>query len=212
MATKNPDAYNADLAVSYHTIGEQLSSLKRHDEALQSKMAAVEIRTLLAKNDPASYNICLADSLDSLRFTFGQMRDFDEAVRVADRAVKVWRELAADGSSHVLSLAKSLNGLACWLGKSKKYPDALKKINECLDLHRSVLKSPSASGGEKSCHYGNALATYSDILENIGRLRDAHVAMEEGIRVLEKNKDYSPQICPNGLGLLYAQAERLKGY
>ena len=132
--------------------------------------------------------------------------------KTCEKVVHIWEGIAIDGvPSHILSLADSLNGLACHLGNWGKYAEALEKMSRCLDLHRVMMKTNSDNHDEEvCCRYGNALETYSDILEKAGRHQEALDAAQEAIPMVEKSKEKAAVLCPKTLKLLTERVERLK--
>ena len=55
LATKNPDAYGPDLAMSLNNLANLLSAVGKREEALEAAQKAVKMRKELATKNPDAY-------------------------------------------------------------------------------------------------------------------------------------------------------------
>lgn len=210
---KQKTGYSLDLAESLDKKGFCLEKLGQYGKAAESWKRAVEILSSLEKIGSGSHDKMLARYLTKLRVVLGEQGRYDEAAEVTERAIHVLEARIPAKSNeqfHILSLADSLNGLACYLVNLGKDAEALEKISRCLDLQRDLMKIRSDLLCEETCcRYGNALEMYSYILEKMGRKREALDAALEAILLLEKNKEKAASICPRAFGLLLKRVIRL---
>jgi tetratricopeptide (TPR) repeat protein len=67
LATRNPDAFQPDLATSLNNLGVRLSALGQREPALAATREAVDLYRTLATRTPDAFQSDLARSLDHLR-------------------------------------------------------------------------------------------------------------------------------------------------
>ncbi|ERJ68347.1 tetratricopeptide repeat protein, partial [Porphyromonas gingivalis] len=72
LATKNPQAYNPDLAMTLNNLGVLYYQINNRKEAEQAYKEALAIRKILAENNPSAYEIDYAQTMTFGIFCLGK--------------------------------------------------------------------------------------------------------------------------------------------
>jgi tetratricopeptide (TPR) repeat protein len=135
----DPSAHADMTASSLNNLGNRLSALGRHEEALASAQEAVDIRRRLAAARPDVYTAALASSLNNLGNLLSALGRHEEALASAQEAVDIRRRLAAARpEAYTADLAMSLNNLGNPLSDLGRHEEALACAQEAADLYRRL--------------------------------------------------------------------------
>ncbi|WP_131763380.1 tetratricopeptide repeat protein, partial [Actinomadura fibrosa] len=149
LAEADPGGYLPDLAQSLNTLANRLAGAGRFEEALAPAREATTIRRRLADGastaaDPtgdgtAAHRPALAESLVTLAARLTDVDRCEEARRVAEEAVGLYRELAADDPGlHRPDLAESLDTLAVALARAGRREEALERARQAVAIRQEL--------------------------------------------------------------------------
>jgi tetratricopeptide (TPR) repeat protein len=163
------------------SLGNRLSELRRHAEALAVIEEASTIRRNLAATDPARYRPELAGSLISRGAALAALGRHAEALAADQEAAVIWREL--DETDPVLyrpDLAASLANLSQRLFALRRYAEALQVTGEGA----AILRDLAAADPDR---YTPDLARWLDnlgvFLSELSRSAEALQVTEEALRI-----------------------------
>jgi tetratricopeptide (TPR) repeat protein len=94
LATDTPDAHNPSLAAALNDLGNRLSALGRHREALDATTEAITLHRALATDNPDAHNPSLAMALSNLGLHLGALGRHEEALEARAEAVRIYHDLA----------------------------------------------------------------------------------------------------------------------
>lgn len=170
-----------------------LPQADRREEALTATRQAMDIRRRLADTNPDAFEPDLATSLNNLGLRLEEMGRREEALTAAQDAVDIRRRLAETSpAAFEPDLAKSLRACA-WVRVELRteLAEAFDSIRESAGVYRRLAAGlPHAFTSDLSA----SLITAADVLDGVGRLRDAlalrHLteagALEEAASLLQE--------------------------
>ncbi|KAF7969146.1 hypothetical protein HWV62_28234 [Athelia sp. TMB] len=179
LATHQPDAFNADLAMSLHILSISLSKLGQREEALTATLEAVSLRRALAAERPQVFNAALATSLNNLSNCLSELGQREEALTVIQEAVSLHRTLAAERPQAFNAvLAASLHNLSNRLSNLGRHEEALTVIQEAVRLRRTLAaERPQAFNAVLALSLNNL----SNRLSELGQQEEALLVIQEAV-------------------------------
>ncbi|MFG2807820.1 tetratricopeptide repeat protein, partial [Streptomyces massasporeus] len=162
LAATNPDAYEADLAMSLNNLGTMLADVGRREEALEAASQAVDIRQRLAATNPDAHEADLAMSLNNLGNRLLAVGRHNEALSVIQEALSVYRRLETRNlAGHEPDFIASLSnhaGAFMALGDTEK----------AIDLYRQALDYSMQVLGEDHPHTFSIRGNLAEAYESAG--------------------------------------------
>jgi hypothetical protein len=148
--------------------------------ALTAARRAVEIREVLAAENPAAYRPDLAMSLNTLANRLSETGDRLGALTAARRTVEIREALAAENpAAYRPNLAVSLNNLAIFLSETGDRPGALDAARRAVEIYQALAAENSAAYRSALASSLNNLATFlSETGDRPGALDAARRAVE----------------------------------
>ncbi|QRV97929.1 hypothetical protein RhiJN_25948 [Ceratobasidium sp. AG-Ba] len=168
---------------------------EKREESLVVANQAVELYTVLAKDDPESHNPTLARSYASKSWSCRQLGQRDEALEAMRLSVELRREGAKVNSpKSVCLLAASLQNLGNRLSDVGHHEDALRVVEESLKLWRPLYTSEPVRYEQE---FGLCLESYAISLFHMGRKRESMETVEEAVEIrrrlaMEQPATYTP--------------------
>jgi uncharacterized protein YegL/tetratricopeptide (TPR) repeat protein len=122
-----------------NNLGAMLSETGRYQEALEAAREAVDIRRVLAAQNPGIYLPDMAMSLNNLGTMLSETGRYQEALEAAREAVDIRRVLAAQNPGIYLpDMASALSNLSNRLSEIGRYQEALEAAREAVDIRREL--------------------------------------------------------------------------
>ena len=205
LAKKDPDSYNPNLSMSLSNLGNRLSAIGKHEEALAAAQEAASLRRALAEKSPDTYNPDLAASLTNLGNCLSAIGKHEEALAATQEAASLRRALAEKSpDAYNPDLAGILNNLGAFLNAIGKHEEALAATREAIELYRALAeKNPNAYNLDLAM----SLTNLGNHLNEIGKHEEALEVTQEAVEfyrdLAEKNPDsYNPDLAMslNNLG------------
>jgi len=110
LRTRDPDAFQPDLAISLNSLGGILSYLGQREPALTATREAVDLRRTLAMRNPDAFQSDLATSLNNLGGMLSDLGQREAALVATREAVDLRRTLAMrNPDAFQPDLASSMN-------------------------------------------------------------------------------------------------------
>ena len=146
LATKNPQAYNPDLAGTLNNLGILLYNNNETKQAQIYYQEALDIYRELAKKNPQAYNPDLARILNNLGLLLYNNNETKQAQIYYQEALDIYRELAKKNpQAYNPDLALTLNNLAVLYYQINNRKEAEQAYKEALTLREILAKNnPSA--------------------------------------------------------------------
>ncbi|MFF7895180.1 tetratricopeptide repeat protein [Streptomyces sp. NPDC007907] len=184
LAATNPDAYEADLAMSLNNLGTMLADVGRREEALEAASQAVAIRQRLAATNPDAYEADLAMSLNNLGTMLADVGRREEALEAASQAVAIRQRLAATNpDAYEADLAMSLNNLGTMLADVGRREEALEAASQAVAIRqRLAATNPDAYEADLAMSLNN-LGT---MLADVGRREEALEAASQAVAIRQR--------------------------
>lgn len=153
------------------------SGLGQHQEALAAAREAAETYRHLARAQPETYEVELAESLRSLGNRLSRLRHDCEALVVAEESVAIARRLTeASPVGQRQNLALALQSLAARLWSNGQRERSLAVSEETLTMYRDLIRdNPRAH----EHGLGIVLNSYAEHLVDVSRPHEALPAAEE---------------------------------
>ena len=95
LASKNPDAFNPDLASSYNNAGVLYRNLQDYSKAEEFYLKAIAIREDLASKNPDAFNPGLAMSYNNAGALYYNLKDYPKAEEFYLKAIAIREALAS---------------------------------------------------------------------------------------------------------------------
>jgi len=146
LATRNPDAFQPDLAASLNNLGAKLGELGQRELALAATREAVDLYRALATRTPDAFQPALAISLSNLGRMLSELGQREAALAATREAVALGRTLATrTPDAFQPDLAASLVSLGGRLSDLGQREAALAATREAVDLYRTLAtRNPDA--------------------------------------------------------------------
>ena len=130
-----------------------------------------------------------ADGYITLGRLYGEQLKLDDSLRVTDKAVGIYRHLAADPLTFRPNLAQALNDLSVCQIDLGRWEDALLSIEEAVVIRRELATTnPDAFRP----NLGTSLNNLSICQSNLGRREDALASIEESVRIYRELAKSNP--------------------
>lgn len=202
------------LAVALTNLGSAHSDQGDHTAAAQAGRAAVgelhalharsRLYRLLSRQDPLSFEHCLASALNNLGVILADAGEHDEAYHLAEKTVARYRVLAAQAPvTFEAVLAKTLHNLGLAAAHLGRAEEALSATREAVYLHRSLFND----GPEHQHQLGRSLAAFARVRVSAGtEITEALEAAEEAVRIHERLAILCPEAFTSDLHAAYRAA------
>ena len=199
LATKNPQAYNPDLAGTLNNLGLLLSNNNEIKQAKDCYQEALDIKRDLAKKNPQAYNPDLAMILNNLANLLSNNNEIKQAQIYYQEALDIRRELATKNpQAYNPDLAMTLNNLGILLSNNNEIKQAKDCYQEALDIKRDLAKkNPQAYNPDLAVTLNNLGILYYQI----NNRKEAEQAYKEALairKILAENN-------PSAYEIVYAQ-------
>ena len=199
LATKNPQAYNPDLAGTLNNLGLLLSNNNEIKQAKDCYQEALDIKRDLAKKNPQAYNPDLAMTLNNLANLLSNNNEIKQAQIYYQEALDIRRELATKNpQAYNPDLAMTLNNLGILLSNNNEIKQAKDCYQEALDIKRDLAKkNPQAYNPDLAVTLNNLGILYYQI----NNRKEAEQAYKEALairKILAENN-------PSAYEIVYAQ-------
>ncbi len=183
-------AHLSDLAVSLHTLANQVARVGRREEALDVAREAYGRMTELARDSPRpdAYLPELASSRNQLSVRLAEAGLADEALEAAEQALEMRRRLAAGDGAHLPALAISLSNVANRRAAVGGASQALAAGEEALAIREALVEE---NRGDRSA-LAHSLNNVSVQLAELGRREDALAPAEEAVSIYLDLKSRHP--------------------
>jgi tetratricopeptide (TPR) repeat protein len=189
-------AHLAELAEALHLHSGTLAALGDIPRGLALLPEAVEIRARLAESDHRKYGPDLALSVAQLSAQLLYVGRRGEAAAAAQRAVELWRELAADGPVEQASLASSLSILGERLQRIERLGDGVAATAEAVSLMRPLAQAEPARYEPR---LRDALMQHGYALERVAEHASAVDVFRESIAIERRLAELNPATFLPGL-------------
>jgi tetratricopeptide (TPR) repeat protein len=202
------------LAVALTNLGSAHSERGDHTAAAEAGRAAVgelhalharsRLYRLLSRQDPLSFEHCLASSLNNLGVILADAGEHDQAYHLAEKTVARYRVLAAQAPVTFESvLARTLHNFGLAAAQLGHTDEALSATREAVYLHRSLFDD----GPEHQHQLGRALAAFARVRVSAGtELVEALETAEEAVRIHERLAILCPEAYTSDLHSAYRAA------
>ncbi|MDY7230181.1 tetratricopeptide repeat protein [Hyalangium rubrum] len=213
LAQRNPDAFQADLAMSLNNLGLMLAALGRPEEALKATEQATETYRALAQSNPIAYQPNLAGSLNNLGNRLSELGRREEALKATEQAAEAYRALAQrNPDAFQADLAGSLTNLGTKLRALGRRAEALKATEQAVELLRTLAqRNPDAFQPD----FALSLSNLGLMLSAVGRKAKALKATEQAVELrralAQRNPDaFQPDLGSSlgNLGLMLSELGR----
>ena len=199
LATKNPQAYNPDLAGTLNNLGLLLSNNNEIKQAKDCYQEALKIYRDLAKKNPQAYNPDLAMTLNNLANLLSNNNEIKQAQIYYQEALDIRRDLAKKNpQAYNPYLASTLNNLGLLLRKKNEIERAKDCYQKALDIRRELAtKNPQAYNPDLAMTLNNLGVLYYQI----NNRKEAEQAYKEALairKILAENN-------PSAYEIVYAQ-------
>jgi tetratricopeptide (TPR) repeat protein len=178
--------------MSLNNLGNCLSKLGRHEEAMTPAREAVDLFRALASARPDAFRPGLAMSLNNLGNHLSELGRREEAQTPAREAVDIRRALArARPDAFRPDLAMSLGNLGNRLGELGRREEALTAAEEAVDLYRALARTrPDAFRPDLA----RSLGVLGYCMTALGQNVESAKAFHEGMSVLLPHLVKSPSV------------------
>ena len=215
LATKNPQAYNPDLAGTLNNLGLLLSNNNEIKQAKDCYQEALDIRRDLAKKNPQAYNPYLASTLNNLGLLLSNNNEIKQAKDCYQEALKIYRDLAKKNcQAYNPHLSMTLNNLGLLLSNNNEIKQAQIYYQEALDIRRDLAKKNPQAYNPYLASTLNNLGLLLRKKNEIERAKDCYQkALDIRRELATKNPQaYNPDLAMtlNNLGVLYYQINNRK--
>jgi tetratricopeptide (TPR) repeat protein len=177
LAKDKPKAFRPNLARSLNNLGNRLSDLGRHREAVTVTQEAVNIWRAFARDNPQMFKSDLAFSLNSLGVRLNSIGKHEETFTVTQEAVAIRRELTRDNPQRFKPvLALSLSNLGNSYNELGRLEEALTVSQEATGIYRELARDkPQESKPGLAMSLNNLGIRFS----TLGRLEEALTVSQE---------------------------------
>ena len=211
LATKNPQAYNPDLAGTLNNLGLLLSNNNEIKQAKDCYQEALKIYRNLAKKNPQAYNLYLASTLNNLANLLSNNNEIKQAQIYYQEALDIRRDLAKKNpQAYNPDLASTLNNLGLLLSNNNEIKQAKDCYQEALKIYRDLAKkNPQAY----NLYLASTLNNLAVLYYQINNRKEAEQAYKEALairKILAENNpsayeiDYAQTLT---VGILYLEKD-----
>ena len=181
LATKNPQAYNPDLASTLNNLGLLLSNNNEIKQAKDCYQEALDIRRDLAKKNPQASNPDLAMTLNNLANLLSNNNEIKQAQIYYQEALDIRRDLAKKNpQAYNPDLAGTLNNLGLLLSNNNEIKQAKDCYQEALKIYRDLAKkNPQAYNPYLASTLNNLAVLYYQI----NNRKEAEQAYKEALAI-----------------------------
>jgi tetratricopeptide (TPR) repeat protein len=207
------------LAVALSNLGSARSEQGEHDAATSAAEEAVRmlralrsdspLYRLFARQDPLSFERCLAGALNNLGVILAERGHQVRAWELTEETTELYRGLAAEAPVlFEAELARALHNLGMTAAEVGRTAVALSATREAVYLHRSLLRTERADYRQ---HLGRALCSFARVRAIYGiELAEALAAAEEAVLVHEQLTEQRPQAFSGDLHVAYRTASSVR--
>ena len=191
LATKNPQAYNPDLAVTLNNLANLFSNNNEIKQAKDCYQEALEIRRDLATKNPQAYNPYLASTLNNLATLLSNNNEIKQAKDCYQEALDIRRVLAKKNpQAYNPYLALTLNNLGALFYKHNEPKQAKDCYQEALDIYRALAKkNPQAYNPDLAMTLNNL----GLLLSNNNEIKQAQIYYQETLDIYRAFAKKNPQ-------------------
>lgn len=184
LAEKNPERYNADLAMSYNNVGAFYDNLGNFKLAEYFFKRAIVIREHLALDNPKRYNMDLAESYDNFGIFYSYQCELIKAENFILKAIKIREELVLDNlGRYYPELAhsyRSAGNFYCTQGIEKKTEYYYKKA--IMIMEHIAKENPEKYSADLAMYYNNTGSFYCIQ----GNVEQAEYYYKKSIMIMEQ--------------------------
>ena len=162
LASKNPDAFNPDLAMSYNNAGMLYNALNDYSKAEEFFLKAIAIREALASKNPDAFNLDLAGSYNNAGALYYNLKDYPKAEEFYLKAIAIREDLASKNpDAFNPDLADSYNNAGVLYRNLQDYLKAEEFYLKAIALYEALAsKNPDAFNPDLAMSYYVAGALY----------------------------------------------------
>ena len=208
FASKNPDAFNPDLAMSYNNAGILYRNLQDYPKAEEFYLKAIAIREDLASKNSDAFNPDLATSYNNAGVLYSNLQDYPKAEEFYLKAIAIREDLASKNpDAFNPDLAASYNNAGMLYDDLQDYPKAEEFYLKAIALYEDLAsKNPDAFNPNLVMTYHNAGNLYY-ALDDYSKAEEFYlkaIAIYEDLA--SKNPDaFNPDLAMSyyGAGVLY---------
>ena len=142
LADANPQAYEPDLAQSYHNLARLYSDTQRFTESELMSKNALEVRKRLADANPQAYEPKLALSYHNLAVLYIITQRFTESEQMCKAALEIRKRLAdANPQAYEPDLADSYNNLAILYSDTQRYTESEQMYKTAIAIYERLYEA-----------------------------------------------------------------------
>ena len=164
LAKANPEAYEADVAMTLNNLAILYHNTQRLDKAEEYYLRAKEIYERLAKAHPEAYEAKVALTLNNLAALYSDTQRFDKAEEYYLRALEIYERLAkAHPEAYEVDVAMTLNNLAILYRNTQRFNIAEEYYLQSLEIRERLAKAnPEAYEANVAITLNNLARLYSN--------------------------------------------------
>ncbi|WP_156901611.1 SAV_2336 N-terminal domain-related protein [Azohydromonas australica] len=197
IANQNPDAHQADVALSLNNLATWLSTTGQYEKALKAAQEAVDLYRALDIQRHGTFRSDLANSLNNLSNVLEFLGQRERAFEASQEAVDLCRRLVTqrpDVFEPVLAL--SLTNLASKFGELGQREKALQTAREATDLYRQLTaQRPDAFRPD----LGLSLNNLANMMSSLGFHEAALQAVQEATEIRRELAAQQPKVFQSDL-------------
>ena len=212
LASKNPDAFNPDLAKSYNNAGVLYDDLQDYPKAEEFYLKAISIREALAGKNPDAFNPNLATSYNNAGNLYYALQDYSKAEEFYLKAIAIREDLASKNpDAFNPDLASSYNNAGVLYRNLQDYPKAEEFYLKAIAIREDLAsKNPDAFNPDLADSYKKAGNLYADLNDHTKAEEFYLKAFAVREDLASKNPDaFNPGLASsyNNAGLLYSNPQ-----
>ena len=192
LASKNPDAFNPDLASSYNNAGVLYDDRQDYLKAEKFYLKAIAIREDLASKNPDAFNPGLAMSYNNAGALYYNLKDYPKAEEFYLKAIALYGALASknpDAFNPDLAMSYYNAGLLYYYAL-KDYPNAEEFYLKAIAIREALAsKNPDAFNPDLAISYYNVGVLYN----TLGNLSKAAQFFLKAAKLYEQLYNVSPE-------------------
>ena len=192
LASKNPDAFNPDLASSYNNAGVLYDDRQDYLKAEKFYLKAIAIREDLASKNPDAFNPGLAMSYNNAGALYYNLKDYPKAEEFYLKAIALYGALASknpDAFNPDLAMSYYNAGLLYYYAL-KDYPKAEEFYLKAIAIREALAsKNPDAFNPDLAISYYNVGVLYN----TLGNLSKAAQFFLKAAKLYEQLYNVSPE-------------------
>jgi tetratricopeptide (TPR) repeat protein/nucleoside phosphorylase len=190
LVTRDPEAFEPDLATSLINQGAASSDLGRRQQALDAAREATALRRALARRNPERFQLVLARSLNTLGTILSEQGQHEQAIAIVREAVDLYRTLVVHTPDTVQPhLAHSLNNQGLIFGLLGQHEHALAATREAVDILRALAThNPDTFQPDLA----RSLNTLGNRWSALGQQKQALAATSESLKLYRRLATHNP--------------------